>query len=301
MQLTIFTPTYNRLNEILGLYESICMANEKVDNDDKIEWLIVDDGSSVDISTIINRFISENRFPIIYIKKENGGKHTAFNYAIDYTQADIFVCIDDDDRLTPNSLEDIFTTAKQMRKKYGFCIGGIVGRVVNEDYQLLGKNIKKLPLVSNTLEIRDKYKFWGEPEVFYVPVLKKYRFDVFEGEKFLTEAYVFDQMSKDYPFVYTNEPYMVKKYLADGLTSNQLKIRIDNPRGTEQYYYQRKRLCKGVWPKLRATINRRRFEYWININDRKKRNIDLFEIVAVPLSYVMYLRDKHNYDIGKNK
>ena len=43
---------------------------------------------------------------VIYIYKENGGKHTAFNVGIKESIGDIFVCIDDDDRLSVNALED---------------------------------------------------------------------------------------------------------------------------------------------------------------------------------------------------
>ena len=286
MQITIFTPTYNRKNELLGLYESIQIAYDNISSADSIKWLIIDDGSTVDIQGEINQFIHMASFPIVYIKKENGGKHTAFNKAIDLCDTELFVCIDDDDRLTKDSLNKIFMLAK---KYNGNDFGAIVGRVVDEDGKILGRNLPNMPIISNTIEIRDKYRFWGEPEVYYVDKLKKYRFDVFLDEKFLTEAYVFDKMSIQFPFLYTNEIFMVKKYLVGGLSDNQLNIRIKSPVGTEAYYYQRKQLCKGFGPKLKATINRQRFQYWTK---NKKRKIDVFDILSKFVSWVLYINDR---------
>lgn len=291
MQITIFTPTYNRKDELSGLYESIKIAYANVSSEDTIKWLIIDDGSTINIQEDINQFIQDAQFPIEYIKKENGGKHTAFNRAIELCDTELFVCIDDDDRLRKDSLNKIFELAK---KYSGNEFGAIVGRVVDESGNLLGRNLLQLPIKSNTIEIRDKYTFWGEPEVYYVNKLKLYRFDIFPGEKFLTEAYVFDKMSIEFPFLYTNEVFMIKKYLKGGLTDNQTRIRVKSPIGAEAYYYQRKQLCKGFGPKLKATINRQRFQFWIPNRKRKKRKVDSFERLARSVSWLFYLNDRQH-------
>lgn len=288
MKLTIFTPTYNRANKIFELYRSILHSARTVVEPDELEWLIVDDGSVDDTEAVVKSFDSAY-FPIRYYKKENGGKHTAFNWAIEQSTGDIFVCIDDDDRLVAQALNMIFQCAREYENK-GF--GGFVGRVVDINGNILGKSLFEDILISNTIEIRDRYKFWGEPEIYYTKYLKLYRFDVFPGERFLTEAYLFDRMSIRYPFVYTNHIYMVKCYLPDGLTSNQLKIRIESPKGAEAYYFQRKQLCSGFWHKLRATINRQRFSYWSK-TDRQK--YDLYEFLARPVSFLMMMKDRHQY------
>lgn len=297
MKLTIFTPTYNRKSELAGLFDSICASYKSLSANhsmDFIEWLIVDDGSTTEISDDIEIFKKSADFPVIFIKKENGGKHTAFNCAIEYTGADLFVCVDDDDRLTDNALKDIFALAEEYWDNKGeLKYGAIVGRVVDEQNRLKGRNLSHMPIVSNTLEIRDKYRFWGEPEVYCVNKLKEFRFKVFESERFLTEAYLFDDMSTKYPFIYTNYAFMIKKYLDGGLTSNQLKIRIESPNGAEAYYYKRKFLCKGVFPKLKATINRQRFQYWSKKKDNREK--DIYELIARPISFFMWIRDKNQY------
>ena len=291
MKLTIFTPTYNRIKELPGLYKSIIdsMTDMTQKNDDSIEWIIVDDGSDYDITDTVGKFRGISNLTIKLLKKTNGGKHTAYNMAIDEADSDIFICVDDDDRLTNNAVRDIFRLGrKYIDSKYG----GYVGRVVDENGKVLGRSVFKKPIVSNTIEIRDKYHFWGEPEIHFTKVLKKYRFDIFGDERFLTEAYLFDQMSCDYAFVYTNVPMMTKTYLDGGLTDNQLKIRMQCPMGCEAYYYKRKCLCKGFKHKLKATINRQRFgRYCHNAPKRKK---DIYELIAMPVSWLMAIKDRHD-------
>ena len=78
MNITICTPTYNRGNLLGKLYESLKKQNYK-----SFQWLIIDDGSIDNTEEIVAQFIKEKVINIRYIKKENGGKHTALNLAID--------------------------------------------------------------------------------------------------------------------------------------------------------------------------------------------------------------------------
>ena len=68
---SIVTPTYNR-----GYLLHKCFDSLLAQTDRDFEWIIVDDGSSDDTETVVRGFEPAD-FPIIYIKKENGGKHTA--------------------------------------------------------------------------------------------------------------------------------------------------------------------------------------------------------------------------------
>ena len=292
MKLTIFTPTYNRTSELIGLYHSLVSAIRFIRIDDSVEWLIIDDGSEIDYEEVLDGFSELKRFNIRYIKKKHEGKHAAFNYAIDICDGDLFVCIDDDDRMTDNSISDIFKLAREFKngEKYKNC-GGFVGRVVNSEGEKQGKNLNGYPLISNTIEIRDKYHFWGEPEVYFTKIIKQFHFDLFKGEFFLTEAYLFDELTLKYPLIYTDCVMMKKVFLKGGLTDNNLKIRIRSPRGTEEYYYRRSKMCVGFINRLKATINRQRFSFWICEN-RPHRKVNIYEILARPLSIAMYLNDR---------
>ena len=107
--ITIVTPSYNRGYIIRKLYNSL------VQQERLFEWIIVDDGSTDNTKEIVNGFIGENIFPIKYIKKNNGGKHTAINMAMKHIQTPLTMIVDSDDFLNSNAISQI----DKYYKKYG--------------------------------------------------------------------------------------------------------------------------------------------------------------------------------------
>ena len=101
--ITVFTPTYNRGNLLNRLYQSLCKQKNK-----EFEWVIVDDGSTDETSSVIkmiqDKHACEN-FPIHYYKKENGGKHTAVNMGVQKAHGDLFFIADSDDILPSEALQ----------------------------------------------------------------------------------------------------------------------------------------------------------------------------------------------------
>ena len=70
--ITIVTPTYNRVDKLPLLYESLCRQTSM-----NFLWLCIDDGSTDNTEELISAYIqkqkvSELPFSIQYIKKENG-------------------------------------------------------------------------------------------------------------------------------------------------------------------------------------------------------------------------------------
>lgn len=102
----VVTPTYNRARQLVRLYNSLVAQTLSYD---LFDWFVVDDGSSDDTADLINDLISVAPFKIIYHRKENGGKHTAWKYAVDIlsgsAEYNYFVSIDSDDVLTEDALE----------------------------------------------------------------------------------------------------------------------------------------------------------------------------------------------------
>ena len=103
IKLTIFTPTYNRKNELRDVYKSLLEQTNK-----EFNWLIIDDGSTDNTEDLVNEWIKNNKINIAYYKKENGGKHTAYNYALDKCDTDyMFVALDSDNTMTKKAVEQI--------------------------------------------------------------------------------------------------------------------------------------------------------------------------------------------------
>ena len=77
MRLTILTPTYNGGGVLPQLYDLLKKQTCK-----DFEWVIVDDGSKDNTQEVVKAWLSDSDFSIRYFFKENGGKHTALNYAV---------------------------------------------------------------------------------------------------------------------------------------------------------------------------------------------------------------------------
>ena len=97
---SVFTATYNRGNMLKNVYDDL--LNQTYQD---FEWVIVNDGSSDNTDQVVREFIEENKLPILYIKKENGGKHSAWRVATPFFHGLYEIGADDDDRLTHDMLE----------------------------------------------------------------------------------------------------------------------------------------------------------------------------------------------------
>ena len=77
-------------------------------------------------------------------------------------------------------------------------------------------------------------------------ILRNYSYPSFEGENFITDVYIFDQMDEKYVFLF--HPYFSQQcaYQKDGYTFNYRHLLLKNPRGHREYHAQRIRLKKDL-------------------------------------------------------
>ena len=215
MKITVFTPTYNRGYIIEKLYKSL---QQQTSTD--FEWLVIDDGSSDHTEELFNTWRSEkNPFAIRYYKTENGGKHRAINKATDLAKGELFFIVDSDDYLVDDALESIIKWDKSIENKESFC--GISGNRGKNKAEFIGTTFEGEYIDATSLE-RSQYNITGDKaEVFYTDILKRYKFDEIDGEKFITEATVWDRMANDgYKIRWFNKTIYICDYLEDGLTQN---------------------------------------------------------------------------------
>jgi len=283
MLLTIFTPTYNRASTLPRLYQSLLKQKCK----ECFEWLVVDDGSIDDTKTLIGGYIEENIINIRYVYKENGGKPSAFNEGIDSAEGKLFFCVDSDDWITDNAVDIIKERSEELFNNQK--IGGMAGLCVDINGELLEKPLRK-EIVSNTIVMKDKYRAKDKSEIYKTLLLKQYRFLIFEGEKFIPEAMVFDKFSIEYPFLYTNDILKGVEYLCGGLTDNMLKIRLDSINGTIAYYEQRVAMTRGLKWVIKALINYGRFNRHAGIKKSPQKHKLLYFFIT-PLCGYMYRKD----------
>jgi len=77
---------------------------------EKLEIIVVDDGSKDKTLEVAQRFVLERGSALPTVKvfhKENGGKHSAMNYGLAHTEAQLAGCLDADSTVAPDALMHI--------------------------------------------------------------------------------------------------------------------------------------------------------------------------------------------------
>lgn len=224
-KITVFTPTYNRAYIIKTLYQSL-LCQTFTD----FEWLIVDDGSTDNTEQLFKEWMSkDNLFPIRYVKQKNGGKCRAINHALDLAQGELFFTVDSDDYLTEDALEKIVSWEQQLPRREKYCgVAGNLGISINETPNIMFEG------GFYEGDLLDRYKqVDGERAiVLYTDIHRQYRYPEFEGEKFMTEAVVWNRIARDgYKIRFYNDIIWVYEYKEDGLTKAGNELFKRNPYG----------------------------------------------------------------------
>lgn len=230
MKFTIFTPTFNR-KELLGkLYSSLQNQTYR-----DFEWLIVDDGSTDGTEERVKEFINEKKLDIKYFYTENGGKQRAYNFGVEKAEGELFICLDSDDEYVETGLETILKYWEKYEKNNE--IAGMGYLSTYPDGKVIGKEFPKKEMISTQFDIYNKYGVKGDKGLmFRTGILKKYPFPVFEGEKFTTEAVVYNRICQKYKMLYVNEKIEIKEYQEDGLTAKYNNLLLRNPKGQALYH-----------------------------------------------------------------
>lgn len=236
--ITIFTPTYNRAYTLPKLYESLCRQNC---ND--FIWLIVDDGSTDGTKALIDNWIAESKIGIKYFHQENGGKMRALNKGVKECTTPLFLCVDSDDYLTETAVYDILYFWHENYSGEQNVAGMVANRLMVSSSNSKPRETVPLPRGIKSCRMRDlghMYGHCGETSiVFLSTVAKRFPFPEIEGERFITESFVYDRIDYyGFKFLIYQNPFVFCEYLPDGYTRNQATIYRDAPLGWAMYFNQ---------------------------------------------------------------
>jgi glycosyltransferase involved in cell wall biosynthesis len=289
MLLTVFTPTYNRAYVISRLYESLCRQTCK-----DFEWLVVDDGSTDNTEQLFATLIAEQKINIRYIRKDNGGKHTAINLGTREAKGDLFFIVDSDDYLTDDAVEWIAQSSTDILHDSRYA--GLSATRIHPDGSRIGGAFPREHYDCTALDIRNRYHIHGDlAEIYKTTILKQFPFPEFEDERFSPEALVWNRIAMaGYQLRYYDKGIYICEYLGDGLTAAITKVRIKSPKATSLYYSEYAKCNLPLKEKIKTMINYWRFAgYYTQLTlGQKIKQIGFTSLIVYPFAYLMFLRDK---------
>lgn len=223
---TILTPTYNRAHQLKDLYESLCKQTDK-----RFVWCVVDDGSTDNTEKLAERFIKEGILTITYIKKDNGGKHTALNMGIAKCETPLTFIVDSDDTLTTDAIKtviEVFDAYEKRRDICGFSFlrAFLDGRINGKPFP---KDMWEETYIGARVNSNDMSS--DKAEVYRTECLLEFPFPEFKNERFLGEDVVWIRMARRYKTVHVNKAIYVGQYQEDGLTQNRRRNNLKSPNG----------------------------------------------------------------------
>ncbi|MCH5346991.1 MAG: glycosyltransferase [Muribaculaceae bacterium] len=111
---SVIVPVYNRVDEVEDLLVSLA---EQTSRD--FEVILVEDGSTVPCSDVVNRYA--NTLDVKYFYKSNEGRSIARNYGLERATGDYFIFFDSDCMIPPRYFE---TLARELDRRPLDCFGG---------------------------------------------------------------------------------------------------------------------------------------------------------------------------------
>ncbi len=252
MLLTVFTPAYNRAALLPRLFESL-----KTQTCFDFEWLIIDDGSTDDTQDVVNSFACED-FTIRYIKKENGGKHTAHNLAVTEAKGELFFCVDSDDWLPERAVENIKNSFSKMSDRdYA-----IIAYKSTADGRLLSNNFTEKETHMGFYKLIQSGACGEFSLVMTTKIIKDYPFPVINGERFSGENVLYDLLElKGYTVFTCNFVLTVCEYQENGLSNNFYNLLKTNPTAFQIYHLQRIDLVQSLKERVNHILRYHAFKF----------------------------------------
>ncbi len=224
---TVITSNYNRREILLR-----CMRSVDAQTFRDLEYIVVDNGSSVSFDDIMEQFMEEATIPVMFIKRSNGiGRHTGRNSAIREARGEYLSMIDSDDEYLPDGIEKLVNAWMQIpegeRKDYR----EVVGLCQDEKGNLVGKpfpeNINKLSKKeAQTICFRPEY-CCEHANMNRTILLKENLFPEPEGVSNYTDSIIWWKLAKNHKSFFLNDK--LKVYYTDSTDSITNTNKVSSP------------------------------------------------------------------------
>lgn len=283
--LSIVTPTYNRVDTLKVLFDSLVRQTSY-----QFEWIVIDDGSTDETKVFFENIICKD-FTIKYVAQKNGGKHRALNSSHSYVNGSIVLILDSDDYLVEDAVETVIKEWQDYKMIYDIC--GMSYLKGKPDGSYLSKKNEADVYIDDDIHYRVNNNIRGDRcEVLRADLFKKYSFPEFEGEKFMSEGWLWTNLAKKFKTVYRNKIIYICDYLPDGLTKGGRKLRLLSPLGMiencKAYLCKEVRLAIRIKETLLYAVYARGTNVKFNTYRRDTNIIFPLNVILYPFGKIIY-------------
>lgn len=203
---TIFTPIYNRKHLLHRVWESLLAQTNQ-----NFEWIVIDNGSSDGIETLLEEYQEKAKFPMKVIYLKDSGKYLAFNKVVHIAKGELLFPADSDDTFEPNLIERMSETWLKYKADD---VSGITALCKDEEGNIVGDKFPTDEGIYTYKDILYKHKIKGEKwGCIRVDILKKYPFPTNFDVTYFPDAFVWDQIGFNYKTVFIND--VLRTYFQD--------------------------------------------------------------------------------------
>ena len=199
--LTVFTPTFNRVQLLPKLYQ--CLLDQTFR---RFEWLIVDGGDDGS-DRLVELWQREEKISIRYIRQNSKGLHGAYNDGAYHAIGELFLVIHSDDSCVPETLmifskvwEDVPCVSRQD-------LSGIWGRCMDLNGKMIGPSfgVKTLKTSYHQMLFGRGFSCEMFPMV-RTSVMREFPFPILEGARFIPEGFVWSAIGLKYDTLFIDIP-----------------------------------------------------------------------------------------------
>lgn len=295
---SIITPVYNRADIIDRTFSSVLKLNFK-----DFEYIVVDDGSTDNIDDVVNSFMNNAPFSVTFIKKDNGGVHTARNIGVKYAKGKFIYFLDSDDETLPNAINVFLNEWEKIKNVDEYY--EIKGRTILENGEIMGN-----PFPDNVNSLSQKQISYlkktvkGELVGFRpASILKTNPWPEPEGITFVLENILWDRLNKRYKSWLINEPVQLYHYSTVSIVRTQKRNRqsVLNQLWNAVYMLNDKKVYRlGLSYRLKTLVRVNVYKKILKGDSRimtlKLSNFNdlLFSFLLEPFSFFVFLRYRKN-------
>lgn len=286
-KLTIFTPTYNRAHTLPRVFESLLNQTNY-----DFEWLIVDDGSTDNTEQLVKTLATE-KFPIRYIKQNNGGKHIATNIGLKSAAGELFTCLDSDDWFYSYAVEYFISKFAENPS-----MAALITLDSYENGNVLGETLPEVDKV-NWVDLRYLYKVKRDKcYVFKTSLIRYMTFPQYGDSRHMPPSYQLFEFSELYECHLSNVKTKYVEYLDDGISSS---VKTNYFKSAENYCEYRKKAYSQLPNMKEKIIDILLFNIsWIDTSlNPKYRFKEIFPLIisifTLPPAAILYLYYKYKF------